>query len=827
MCIRDSGLYLVARAELGGEPEVLEDSRAFAREYLGRYVVDGLEPEGQHGSVEGRVATTAFLAASEARAGGLDDLTRRALDHAWELQSEEGHWEDWLKCHWPPYEVDDHFGVTLMAVALGTAPADYLATPAAREGRARLRGYLAAHPPRNLHQKGMLLWAAASDRALVDPTDREVWVGELLGLQRADGGWALVDLGDERWVREDGSPQDQSSDAYATAFAVLALRRAGVEAPDACLRRGLDWLRANQRASGRWFVRSPRRDRHHYLSHAATNLALMAFAACGSGLEADRADPPEEAIDRLFERWDDPDSPGASVAVIREGEVVFARGYGCAQLEYGVPIGPDTVFHVASVSKQLTAMAVALLAVEGKLGLDDEIAPLVEGFPDLGHPITLRQLLHHTSGLRDQWALLALAGWRLDDVITRDHVLTLVRGQRELNFPPGERHLYCNTGYTLLGVAVETVSGQSFSEFTRERIFEPLGMASTHFHDDHEHLVPNRAYSYGRTRDGFEKRVLSYANAGATSLFTTATDLVRWLDNLDHGRVGGPEALARMQERGVLSSGEPIDYALGVVHGRHDGWRTLGHSGADAGFRSHAVWFPEARLGVAVLSNLQDFDAAGRAERVADLYLEGLRPPDSADAPRPLAARPAPPPEPVRVDRAVLAGYEGRYRSEQGHVLSLEQAGRNLYARAPGGPRMRLRPESPTAFTARTGGSRLVLEERDDGAGWSFLLELGGATRRFEPHAEDEAPGPDLDAYTGLYHSDELSALYEIAVEGGDLVARHVRHGLIELRPSWPDRFTSPRWFFRSLEFERDSEGSVTGLRVSSDRALNVSFGRL
>ncbi|MCW4036925.1 MAG: beta-lactamase family protein, partial [Candidatus Bathyarchaeota archaeon] len=200
-------------------------------------------------------------------------------------------------------------------------------------------------------------------------------------------------------------------------------------------------------------------------------------------------------IDEIFSEWDRTDSPGSALAVLKDGEIVYKRGYGMANLEYGIPITPTTIFHVASVSKQFTAFAVALLAQEGKLSLDDDVRRYVPDLPDFGETITIRHLIHHISGLRDQWELLIAAGWRMEDVIKTEDVLELVREQKELNFKPGSEYLYCNTGYTLMALIVERVSGKPFRDFCAERIFQPLAMENTHFHDDHKMIVENRAYS--------------------------------------------------------------------------------------------------------------------------------------------------------------------------------------------------------------------------------------------------------------------------------------------------------------------------------------------
>ncbi len=227
-------------------------------------------------------------------------------------------------------------------------------------------------------------------------------------------------------------------------------------------------------------------------------LLLAAFTAsttCKKDLRKNGGDALTAKVDELFANWDKPDSPGASLAVIKKGEVIYRKGYGSAHLEYDIPITPSTVFHVASVSKQFTAFAIAMIADQGRLSLDDDIRKHVPELHDFGRTITIRHLVHHISGIRDQWELLAVAGWRLDDVITTEHILKMARNQRELNFEPGYQYLYCNMGFTLLAEIVARITGKSFREWTEENIFKPLGMSDTQFYDDHERIVKNRAYS--------------------------------------------------------------------------------------------------------------------------------------------------------------------------------------------------------------------------------------------------------------------------------------------------------------------------------------------
>lgn len=411
-------------------------------------------------------------------------------------------------------------------------------------------------------------------------------------------------------------------------------------------------------------------------------LAFDVAPAAGQAADARTA----ARVDSLFAEWNQPGSPGAAVAVLQDGRIVLERGYGRAQLEYDVPITPATVFHVASVTKQFTAFSIALLAQRGALSLDDDIRSHLPELPDLGHRITIRQLIHHTSGIRDQWELLAMAGWRLDDVITRDHVLQVMRRQRELNFEPGTEHLYSNMGYTLLAEIVARVAGKPFPEWVRENVFEPLGMSASHMHDDHEHVVPGRAYSYrGSAQSGWQNAVLSYANAGATSMFTTVGDLARWLRNFETGEVGGAALIEQMRERGVLANGDTLNYAFAIVRGEHRGRTTWSHGGADAGFRSFVLHIPEARLGVVVLSNLASFNPGRLAHQVADVFLDG--PAVAASEPAaPERAAPGPErrgqrSEPEALTPERLAAYAGDYYSpELGTIYRIEARGDTLVA---------------------------------------------------------------------------------------------------------------------------------------------------
>ncbi|HMJ70190.1 MAG TPA: serine hydrolase domain-containing protein [Cyclobacteriaceae bacterium] len=347
------------------------------------------------------------------------------------------------------------------------------------------------------------------------------------------------------------------------------------------------------------------------------------YSVVVSGAEAVATDP-EGRVDQVVRAAADGDqkAPGVAIAVQRDGKLIYDKGFGYADLEQNAKITPTTIFHIASVSKQFTAFAIAMLADQGKLSLDDDIRKYLPEMHDFGTPITIRQLGHHTSGLRDQWSLLMMAGWRLDDVITYNHILKVASKQTELNFKPGDEHVYCNTGFTLMAEIVHRVTKESFSVWCGKNIFDPLGMKNTLFYDDHERVVENRAYSYHRGSNGYQKSVLSYANAGATSLFTTVEDLSLWAQNFEKMTVGNQNIMNTMEHKFVLNNGDSIDYAFGQAVNKYKGLKAVSHGGADAGYRSFFIRFPEQHFSIAVFSNNASFPVGGLAFELADLYLE-------------------------------------------------------------------------------------------------------------------------------------------------------------------------------------------------------------
>jgi len=528
----------------------------------------------------------------------------------------------------------------------------------------------------------------------------------------------------------------------------------------------------------------------------------------------------QQQVDALFSEVDSKSSPGAAIAILHNGEIVYSQGYGAASLEYPIPITSETIFHVASVSKQFTAFSVLLLAEQDKLSLDDDVNKYIPEFPDFNEKITIRHLIHHTSGLRDQWELLAMAGWRLDDVITREHILKMLEHQRELNFAPGDEYLYSNMGYSVLAEIVERVSGTSFKEWTTENIFKPLGMKNTHFQDDHRHIVPGRAYSYQPDgKGGYRKSVLNYANVGATSLFTTVEDLALWMKNFDDVTVGNEQIIKQMHRRGRLNDGEQIGYAYAMQVNDYRGTRIVGHSGADAGFRSYAGRFPEHNFAVIILSNYSQMSPQRIAYSIADIYLgDKLK---TAETRREFEDRTT-----ASIDSGVVESYVGKYKMERGIVISLTSEDDRLYMQTPGLSSVELYPKNETTFFRNDINFEITFQFNDEGEADHFTINRGSSTGMAIRIDGNKPTEEELHEYTGVYYSDELGTFYYIHVQENELIASHRRHSDIELTPIIQNRFSGNQWWFRTVEFVRDDNDIVEGFRLTGGRVRNVWFDK-
>lgn len=534
-------------------------------------------------------------------------------------------------------------------------------------------------------------------------------------------------------------------------------------------------------------------------------------------------------VDKVFTKWDRADSPGCALGVYQGGRIVYRRGYGMEDLNEDVPITPGTVFHVASMSKQFTAASIVLLAQQGKLSLDDDVRKYIPELPDFGQKITIRNLVYHTSGLRDQWALLGLAGWRYSkDLITDEDVMSLLTRQKELNFKPGDRHLYSNTGYTLLGLIVKRVSGMSLREFTTRNIFEPLGMTRTHFRDDHAEIIKHNAVGYEQEAGKpFEISITNFDTVGATSLHTTVEDLQRWDENSYQPKIGGAAFVQQMLERGKLNNGEQLDYAFGLVIGNYKGLPTVDHGGADAGYRSDMVRFPEQHFSVAVLCNSAETDPSALGRQVADIVLAKEIKAAGATTPAKEPAAKSMARAPVVLTAGQMAGFSGLYwNRESDSFVKVFVKESKLEVYMGGEEPLVLKPFGDSQFHiadkpwgdeveihfAAASGDEPRRMERSDG---------GGKPRVYKAEEAFSPGGAEIAEYTGTYVSEEIDPLYRIVADDGKLTLVRLKHEAEKLRPAVRDVFTGE---IGTVRFARDANGHVSGFVLNGGRIQNFHF---
>ncbi len=551
-------------------------------------------------------------------------------------------------------------------------------------------------------------------------------------------------------------------------------------------------------------------------------LCIIAFIPAINLFSQPLPDSTVKKIDSFFSKWNNTGSPGCAVGIVKNDSLIFAKGYGMANLEYGIPITPETIFHMASISKQFTAYSIILLAKQGKLTLDDDIHKYLTWFPDLKEKITIRNLLNHTSGVRDQWQLLAIAGTRIDDVITQDQIIKILSNQQALNFKPGDQYMYSNSGFTMLAEIVKSVSGQSLRRFTDSAIFKPLGMNHTHFHDDYQEIVPDRSYSYERTDgDHFQNDILSYSTVGATSLFTNINDMSKWVMNFYHRRVGDETDIDLLTQKAKLNSGKEITYASGIVSDTYKGWKQFSHGGADAGYRTYVSVFPDLKMGFIVFSNLGDIGVWDKAYQIADLFLK--------DTTKSTGSK-----NPVKFDLTLsyikdttaVKDFPGDYISEDGVRFSFVMQHQAMYWKPRGDSHLLMKIGKNSFFSFNDSTVKFVFGKE---AGQTVVHEYWpDNSRLLVKYIADTSQTDDmLQLYTGIYYCPELDCKYGITLKNHHLVLTNAKYNDAPLTLAGGNDLFCDSWWMDHLKVIRDNKKLIKGFEVNSGRVMHLRFNKI
>ncbi|MDQ6829975.1 MAG: serine hydrolase [Gemmatimonadota bacterium] len=511
-------------------------------------------------------------------------------------------------------------------------------------------------------------------------------------------------------------------------------------------------------------------------------------------------------VDSVFAKFNER-SPGCAVAIKQNGSIAYEHGYGMANLDLGVPLSPATVMDVGSVSKQFTATAIMLLAIDGKLSLDDDARKYLPELPDLGARVTVRHLLTHTSGWRDYNDMMVIDGWDTRDHTNDRDAWDSIKRLRALNFTPGSRFQYSNTGYFLLGQIVSRVSGKPFKDFARDRIFQPLGMDHTRFLDDTRTIVPNRATAYEPDGAGFVIDMSDWEQLGDGAVQTSVEDLAKWESNFDKPVVGGAKLLEMLLARGHLNDGKEIQYTAGLFRDSYRGVDRVQHGGAWAGYRASVTRYPSEHLAILMTCNRGDAGTGMLSQKIADIFL----PAGSAERAAPVTTATA--------AGAVPKDLAGMYVSDADGVrISFELRGESLARR---GAKQPLLPLAPGHFA-----------DTSAKAEWTFidgkrvvLSSATGAPDTLAMVAKVSSLTPaELADYVGTYSGPEVSIDYQILLKDGALFARIFRGDDIALKPVFTDAFDSDA--LPLVRFVRDAGGRVVAMSFTTRGMRDVRLAR-
>ena len=546
----------------------------------------------------------------------------------------------------------------------------------------------------------------------------------------------------------------------------------------------------------------------------ARRKSLIVFAAVVCLSTAASAQVPNKenvvvAAERAFEKFTKAyigPAPGCAAAVSLNGEVVFEKAFGLADLEFNVPNSPQTVFESGSVAKQFTAAALVLLQLEGKLSVDDQVRKYIPELPDYGSPLTIRHLLNHTSGIRDWGTVMSLTGvGRGDRVISQDLALDVITHQRALDFTPGSEYSYSNSGYNLAAVIIERVSKQTFPAFVDERLFTPLGMKNSSWRDDYRRIVPGRAQAYSGPATGPWRLNMPLMNVyGNGGMLTTVGDWMKWNVMLDSKSLGAPLVDA-LETRGVLDDGRKLAYALGLEVATYKGLKDVSHGGSTAGYQTFLARYPDNKVSVGVMCNGTAPSAGAIARSMTDEILGPL-----PENPRI---------EPAKVSEDELRKFVGIWRNDKTHAAA-RFAIENGVTRWSGG---RLIPKGGGQFIGGNNELRFTLDK--DGKPMSAeSVDDDGAVTRFTAEREWTPTSAELASFKGEWFSDEAGATFTVAIEADKAVMTQRPATRVPMQPLYKDHFAAQGFV---VWFTRDNAGNVTRMHVGASRMRDMPFVRV
>ncbi|MCD4709860.1 MAG: serine hydrolase [Bacteroidales bacterium] len=534
------------------------------------------------------------------------------------------------------------------------------------------------------------------------------------------------------------------------------------------------------------------------------------------------ATEPEKRADQLFYPFSGEDVPGGVVGVISDGELVFSRAYGMANLTHDVPYQVNTPSNIGSVSKQFTAFAILLLEQQGKLSLEDDVRKHIPELPDLGKVVTLKNMLNHTNGFREVFNLMPMTGWKGEDVLLRQEVIEILKRQEELQAAPGEVYNYNNSAFILLAEIVERISGEKFPDWMEENLFGPLGMTSSVVRANPSVIIPGASQGYSPDSTGYKESGDLYSAYGAGGIYTTVEDFSKWMGNFSNPVLGGEELVARLVTVDTLNSGDTMKYALGIGVNEFRGLTFYSHGGADLAHRAFASYFPGINAGVVAMSNNASFDAGRIAIEMAELYFGDEMEPEEGEKAEEGELTDS---TGVIVPESVLEAYAGKYiLPGTGFALEFSVVEEGLKMTMAGQPEAKLIPESETRFKYKGIEATVEFKRDEQGIVTGAVHFQGGRDFELERVAPYEATVEELQALTGKFFSKELETFYTLELRDTTLVLLIRNTKEIKLSAVKEDTYKGDIHFIGELVFQRDETGRITGFNAANGRTTGIGF---
>ena len=546
-------------------------------------------------------------------------------------------------------------------------------------------------------------------------------------------------------------------------------------------------------------------------------LSVILLGFCSFSFSQTINDSIKKKIDELFVKWDNPSSPGCAIGIVRNDSLIYTKGFGMSNLENNIPITSETKFYMASVSKQFTGYCIVLLARQGKVKLDEDVHIYLPWVPDFGNKITVRNLLNHTSGLRDDIDLSAICGLGVDGMLTQSLALNLIKRQRYLNFKPGKQYQYSNSNFVLLAEIVKSVSGQSFKSFADSAIFKPLEMNNTFFLDDHTQLIKNRAYSYSKVgSNAFANNFQNVYTLGDGGLFSNIMDMKKWVVNFYSPKAGDSKEIEQLTQKGMLNDGKQISYALGILVNTYNGWKRYSHGGGLAGYRNYVAIYPDLKMGIIVFSNLDNPTPRDMVSKLTDLFIKDTSAPKQANVDNNVA---------VLTDTDKFKKICGNYLSNDGTEFNFVLRNQKLYLETIGNSILLLKVSNNTFINSQDSSIKFVFSDIDTKKKLVTQYFPDNVRLLTKYTIDNSQTEQELILYTGFYNSPELDCNYGITLKGKQLILTSSKYVDSELKYLGKNELFHKNGLGH-LQIIRSKQNKVIGFEMNNGSIMHLRFNK-